>query len=271
MKYSFKASNPGHNSTVVTLKDGALLEVRRGTLTGTAIQDRKTWASLMDWYASLNQTGDVYDQLGKIVHYIKKPSPIYKTRDIMMTINTFIESINSEKNGLAKMEIGMKFVEYLSRPETIQFMFDNPRFLNVASNKLFEWKTTPTATPAFIEKVDRLLKVIEKRGTPINTATAENPSVVPMSKSVYCETISAVSKTISNLVAATNPHFKEMLPFYKDELITFLNRDDVVAFLKTDHAERHDIRSFIRFLIRNDRPTDSVTIAANRILGRIPM
>jgi len=49
-KLSFKAAD--FASSVVLLKNGSCLEVRRDTLTGKAIPDRRTWASEAEWRAS---------------------------------------------------------------------------------------------------------------------------------------------------------------------------------------------------------------------------
>lgn len=52
--YSANAADRTGDSTVVTLKDGSLLEVRRGAqTTWTVGEPRKRWASLAEWMASL--------------------------------------------------------------------------------------------------------------------------------------------------------------------------------------------------------------------------
>jgi hypothetical protein len=56
-KFSFK--NAEMQSTVVVLRDGRAMEVRRGELTGAAIPDRVYWASLAAWRAWLPEGAQV--------------------------------------------------------------------------------------------------------------------------------------------------------------------------------------------------------------------
>jgi hypothetical protein len=53
-KYSYKPANPTESSSVVILRDGAALEIRRGTKTSwSAGEERRRWPSLEAWIATL--------------------------------------------------------------------------------------------------------------------------------------------------------------------------------------------------------------------------
>jgi hypothetical protein len=53
-KYSYKPANPTESSSIVILRDGAALEIRRGTKTSwPAGEERQRWPSLEAWIATL--------------------------------------------------------------------------------------------------------------------------------------------------------------------------------------------------------------------------
>ena len=53
MNYSYKSSDPAAKSSVIVLRDGRAMEIRRGDQTVFAEKERRFWTSLSEWMATL--------------------------------------------------------------------------------------------------------------------------------------------------------------------------------------------------------------------------
>jgi hypothetical protein len=118
-------------STVVPLKDGRLLEVRRGPLTGKAIPDRRTWASEEEWRATLPsadatlrclydllanfcEADDVCAPLNTLLDYVMGPegrAALDRDAHAMRSVQSYTYEING--NVLATTALRRKALDFL--------------------------------------------------------------------------------------------------------------------------------------------------------------
>jgi hypothetical protein len=65
MKYSCKSLDPAAASSVVILRDGRAMEIRRGDQTAFAEKERRFWPSLTEWMATLPDGATVVKSAGR--------------------------------------------------------------------------------------------------------------------------------------------------------------------------------------------------------------
>lgn len=83
-------------SSVVLLKDGSCLEVRRGALTGKAIPDRRTWASEAEWRATLPASAvDATSRLHQLLlaHDFLTAYNVYGTDNTLPSLNELLDYV----------------------------------------------------------------------------------------------------------------------------------------------------------------------------------
>jgi hypothetical protein len=284
MKLRYECSTcADYNSTVVTLKDGTLLEIRRGSKTGAALGTAARWSTVESWMDDLNGCGTVYDEAGKVRHTVSltppslvvEMAPIFETAKsynpakITKNINVYLESIGSTASRSAKVSIVMTMADYLLSDDVHAFVQDpaHSKLKHTIIAKMAELCAEPSVTPEFTAKMNAVISAYQVKEA---ATEAIESAVAPMSKDMYCATIGTMVKNTRGVM--TSPDWrKKMLSYYKEEYLAFLSREDVIVYLEKDHAERLDARAFIRWLIGTEETTDAAAAAAKKLLERIPM
>lgn len=75
MKYSYTGPDPAGKSSVVVLRDGRAMEIRCGEKTTFAAGERRFWASLSEWMATLPDGAQVTKKAGRPAGAGKKRPP----------------------------------------------------------------------------------------------------------------------------------------------------------------------------------------------------
>lgn len=82
MKFSYKS--PSFQSSIVQLRGGTVLEVRRGNLTGNALPDKRTWPSVKAWKQTLPNPNAIFNRDGLCQETDPVPIP-QRTRVMTVT------------------------------------------------------------------------------------------------------------------------------------------------------------------------------------------
>lgn len=133
--------------TVCALKDGRLLEVRRGDLTGTALLEPRIWSSVDAWRNEML----VADPAGTFCAATPAYTPLPDIfTDVVIRIRQMLDE-NAAAPASEKPVISARLMGYiLTEPVFATFLQEQPSFADIVRHKCLEFIGAKEATPALI-------------------------------------------------------------------------------------------------------------------------
>lgn len=271
---SFKFRSGESRSTVVFVPaSNHYLEVRSGDITWTAAfckahpdVKQRTWATVEEWQSSV--AAEKYESI-----------PVILKRLIDLQV--------AADNSPWKLSRFEDLVSYMLTSRVRAFIHTDGKkmFRDAIISKIKQLLPYKCISASLREKMESLLHEcmtpaigtkekgpVLKKGTilGVGNISVEVPVAI-MSVQEYNAAVCAMAGYIKHeYVRKDDVLGKELLSFYKEEFLAFLGREDVIAFLKTDSTKRIDMRAFVRWLITKDDSTSASSIAAGKLLMRIP-